>query len=1160
MLTLNDIYTSSGTNTLYGCWTSDVTKFDASSFYNWEEDNLPLLDLHERTHLLWEKLGHPTSSLTGFAFVVSADAGAQTCNSNIFTSLSSCLEKLPEVINYPILIEVASFGQLGELKISNKRFGPRGSIEIINRNFAAMEGSTSSLIVNGHLPYAGNADGLASSVIFCPTSGALAATHTSYSSIPSIIHGLVYSKCVSIDSYVFSSVGLTVPPDDRLYNNLTVFTRLGSPTFENKLTAALAVDNGVSAWSNQASGILSFQPYELGTIAATIDEVDVYDASTINDISEAQLLPDVPLSNDVLGYATTYAYGNRLSKILIENCNGPIFIRGLTVDGGSYSGIQNGIEIVNSNNIYVERCSASRCTKAGLLAVNSNVTLLRGFVGYRNYNFKSNSTRAQVPYLQKIRNVKFDASAVLEDGAGIRLINSNLQLSSTLDRDELYSISTWNNWSATELAVATVIKPLVPATGWMFCLTRNSIGIDAINSKISGGQKERLSTTQSAAEYYNATNLIAEYNTEAGIRLIGSDFDYDGRTIVQGNFMGLDALDSSVNYDILLCRRNQKEGFNLRNSVAKYNKNLLLPNGNTPAAATNQYKIHHNSFVLNGVHIRMSNSEYAPTECSGIPAIYERFLCTSGFGIYLGKKLPSIIVDNNSTMKLIHPGIENVSSLVYQAEPSFGEAISVRDGSNLSLHGSKSYTTKIIGPDGVLNQQKKAGLYATNNSTIKISGPTVIAKYAIDVLGDNNSNIIFEPHITHTGLIDVQGMDMYDPANHTTVELHSTRACIVVDNGSTLVMKDLGDYRGRWAAGTYGANILTSSVDYNTEVGSLATELLTYGGSMQFYPNANDTALYPPGIANPTISLYSTSSMTSSIHVSGYQYGFSTGQYVGDSANNFQFSGITTGGVCVRATNNSLVDVINVHFPCGWWNPSSVIYDISGVDSGGPLCSRTFIWNIADNSLLNARYISVSGHHPADVGYHGPSGDWGVSSAPSTTPDTSSLSVLDYYGISTRHRFGKSTQQNLGPFRLYFSYAPEANWLTTSSNGGQGYIPQVFAQGYHFSAATVCPSSVSSLYTSLWKANGTGIVTSGFYYANEIVNSPTTVKAVLDDSAANTFANAKHCSVGKSNLPKVVSILHPVTQIYGGDSADASAKSYGKGFKSSNSFDLERDN
>jgi hypothetical protein len=49
MLNPSDVYVSGGSNNLLVCWTDKVTKYDASSFYNWEQDNLPLHDLDERT-------------------------------------------------------------------------------------------------------------------------------------------------------------------------------------------------------------------------------------------------------------------------------------------------------------------------------------------------------------------------------------------------------------------------------------------------------------------------------------------------------------------------------------------------------------------------------------------------------------------------------------------------------------------------------------------------------------------------------------------------------------------------------------------------------------------------------------------------------------------------------------------------------------------------------------------------------------------------------------------------------------------------------------------------------------------------------------------------------------------------------------------------------
>ena len=134
----NDIYTSSGTVQLFNSWTPYVSKFDTSSYYNWEQDNLPLYDLEERTYELWEQQGFTTSAgVPGLALSVSADTPQATLDADntIFTDVSSCIAAIPKVVRFPVLVEVANFGDLGVLELHNFRIEEGGSIEIINRTF-----------------------------------------------------------------------------------------------------------------------------------------------------------------------------------------------------------------------------------------------------------------------------------------------------------------------------------------------------------------------------------------------------------------------------------------------------------------------------------------------------------------------------------------------------------------------------------------------------------------------------------------------------------------------------------------------------------------------------------------------------------------------------------------------------------------------------------------------------------------------------------------------------------------------------------------------------------------------------------------------------------------------------------------------------------------
>ena len=101
----NDIYTSSGSVMLFNSWTPYVSKFDSSTFYNWEEDNVPLYDLEERTYELWEQQGFTTSAgVPGLALTVSSNFPTLISqqNNNIFSDLSSAIAAIPKVVRFPV--------------------------------------------------------------------------------------------------------------------------------------------------------------------------------------------------------------------------------------------------------------------------------------------------------------------------------------------------------------------------------------------------------------------------------------------------------------------------------------------------------------------------------------------------------------------------------------------------------------------------------------------------------------------------------------------------------------------------------------------------------------------------------------------------------------------------------------------------------------------------------------------------------------------------------------------------------------------------------------------------------------------------------------------------------------------------------------------------
>jgi hypothetical protein len=407
-----------------------------------------------------------------------------------------------------------------------------------------------------------------------------------------------------------------------------------------------------------------------------------------------------------------------------------------------------------------------------------------------------------------------------------------------------------------------------------------------------------------------------------------------------------------------------------------------------------------------------------------------------------------------------------------------------------------------------------AGLYADNNSQINIHGPTAIAQFGVDILVENNSILNIEPpRVRDSFGLEVSGFDLGDGQNHTAVELHSTRACLVANKNSIINLNDLGAYPANWRRATFGPTYLGFGTDYPIDTYDVSA--YTSSGSLQFYPNPQDTTaigqFYLDNLENPNgLAFVAPTTITPTYPTFTSQTGLLQYFVVDNPLNgttNFTTRGkITQGGVCVRATEDSVVNVKNVHFPVG--TNSSPLDGLYYTTSGSE-CDRFMIWNIADTSRLNASFLSVSGMHPADSQYHGPSALWvssanGISTtnvvpasgAPAGTPDTGSLSILDIFGAgssvwiipsgvtvnnpfnsfypisgtlnaatirllgtaginyndSTRYLIGAGVgvYANQGPFRIYWSPKPSARVLQTDRGGFfKGAYP--YATGGSFS-------------------------------------------------------------------------------------------------------------
>jgi hypothetical protein len=1147
---LNDLYTTSGAGVLYHCWTDEVEKFDTSSHYSWEQDNLPIYDLEERTELLHTKMGYPAvENIQPQILVVSADAPSEDlqCSANLFETVQDAVDAIPRHLRYPVIIEVASFGDLGTLDIDNISFEGSGSLEIVNRNFTKrypyLESSVgpgagiAALVANN----ANGADGLYREYFL---NG-----FTSGPDSPSSLQVLGLGD--GTGQRIFSGAGII---DARQTNNTNgIFISPGyfpgaSSTEYHRLNASLG-----APFSGAVAGNYLYPPYEDDPHAN--DPLTTYDVSVVNSVTDTVV--NRKFNVQELPYVAGSIYNNHFSRVSISNCKGPLYFRNFLVNGGGGpTATEFGLTILNSN-IVVEDCAVVLCRKAGFNIENSQVKFFRGVVAHRCYDY-SGTSRVDGPYSDNKNNREWLPS----ESAGLRASNSHITFSATHEREsEIQTSAVWN-------------------FNQVVHFSRNTIGMKLDNCVIDGGIQRNVFSGNAGNEQYNLHIMGIEGNTCYGVLAKNSVWDYRGRMEVYHNTRGANFKNCTINHNEFQVDHNQIYGLKYDHTNVTYNRDYtdFLPgliSFVNPEDFT-RYKYQYD-MQLNGQHMVLDNSKFTPTVFSSVPDTFEKVSLKSSFGVRDSAQLPAIELMNGSEAEFIHLQYtnDNGNYLTSPDQSIPGVVVAAKDSSEVYFRGTSAICTAMIGPTTYALQTSKAAVYAENGSKAHFMGPTVIAKFAVDAMAQRNSGLAFTPHQTRDGKLDVSAYDLESPANHTHVELHSTRSCLVADSNSYIDMKDLGDYHYNWT-GTNGQLLLASGVNYDTGDSGLNTSAFTYTGGIQFYPNSNDAEDYTTGIAkaNPTVPDLDTTDNFLSDTTNGKQnyYFINNDIYSPGTANDV--SAVTSGGLCVRALNGSHVSVKNVHFPTGWWNPSGIIHDTSGADTVD-ICNRLFIWNIANGSKLHASYTSVSGNYPQDVGYHGPNAlfysgtDAPNFGLPSGTPDTSTLSVLDSYGYGFSAAWPTESglrpwgtqegYENIGPFRIYTSVDAVAHWMKDSTLKILGGFAQYYAQGYQPSASTEFDSTVSSVYLSVVKENDAGeLVTAGYYYHEDMTDcNPDDI--MLDDSGSNTFANAKNGASALSGRKRICTI-NPTHIQQGSGMAPNDASNYGRGFKSPNVFDLSRIN
>jgi|15BtaG_2_1085339.scaffolds.fasta_scaffold00098_22 hypothetical protein len=1181
----NDLYLAQGDDKLVrGDWTSTVYKYDASSFYNWEQDNLPLYDLEERTEFNWEQLGYPTSSLTGLHLSVSDSSVDATGPYQVFSSVSAALNKLPRTLRFPVIIEVAVSGNLGNIDIQDFEFVGDGGLEIVNRGFAKiLSGSGAGTVWDTSAAGATSSITSLSSIDLSSTMGNTSslATATNVTTVHGNNFWNNWHRSFIRMADVFSIAAITF--EDYGYGSRDA-PKTPTPDYRNNGITATIKNTSPGFFSNTNS-VFSFSDYTDSTYAYDYNGslMGSFTSKALRPSNMANLQAATDRATRIKALPTGFVYANSAQRITVKNCNGPLYIRGFVVDGNLATvaiepaqdhGVANGIEIENSN-VLLENCAVMRCAETGLKITNSKVNLNRGFTSYRVYPLAANTRGSSTAY-------------------GMQANNSEITLSGAYD-------------------VSSGLPSDSP-----FSFAHSPVGVQLNNSILKtpeGGRGKDLkgASVVGAQTPYNQLYLDTFLNTEVGLEANDSTIDFNHTLMSYMNEVGIRLNNTTLKVSEIVCDHNNWCGLEGKNSTVEYYK-TLHGLGNSLVSPNKAL-----DFLFNGQHLDLENCVFKNKKFKLFDIdrhIYPFEIGSGGYRVRDGVTIPGVHLKNTKADFMQMRTLAGNASYSFTAtEPVLGEAYYIDEGSNVKFMGCSgdTYCTRIEGDDSSYDALlDSTPIYVDNGSKVEFNGPTVLGRAGINVGANNNSIIKFAPHNTE-GKLDVSSYALSDTNQHTRVEMQSFKSCLVADNGSTIEMKDCGDFNRLWAKSpdsyvTKATSGLIAASDYNASDAN-GTSLYTSGGYIQFYPNPITRGI--TDVTDPTALSYLVSTLDP---IGGL-----------DTSNTptfdpTEYSKYSWGGMCVRANKGSEVKVLNTHFPCGWQNASSVTLDVSAGVPATTTCGKLYIWNIGDDSRLHMSHISVSGNYPGDTGYYGPSGLYvssvvgcggahvALSAAPSATPNTGRLSVLDSYGmrpaIAADTATGVSAIEartsfaNKGPFRIYFSVDPMAHFLGYTRGGTAGfagayqsssnldagyswdYPPsaveigeplQELAQGYNPSrdCSTPDPTTVSAIYNQLGfqtaAAAGGEPLSTTFFYASGMLDESYVSRIWLDDSAMNTFANAKNATKGTSGRPKLVSYYRAVNAKYGssytGDfgNTDGWRNGYGLGFRSPNIFDFNKD-
>lgn len=1010
MVSFKNVSSVGGDGIIPLSWATSVPKFDPSSFYNWEVDNVPIWTLEQRGDTLYRAMGFPGGNPEGVTFTLSSTGNFDESKA-IYDSIEDIIERIPKRLKFPVLVEICTYGNLGRLDLANITCEGDGKLEIKNKAFFTDVNASANSVA---------------SLSGSPADAALG--NRSY--VKS-----VYSVFASSTMMNASSTKLNYSFGDAAswYSNARLFAMQGPDTDRQANNITVYVSSGTAlSWKSGIEGVFSIpHPYDwrneygagadtaiAGTAASAWGDATPWHGSSTTDYMVTKRESDY-----TQGQSTLVGYGAWFSSISLKDCQGTIILRDLLVDGGNdendYDGATGQVHQgeygfdIQSSEVILDNVTSMRNSIGGFRATNSRIKLTGHCIGYRNYTKtgKTPTTR-------------------LQDGVGFFALNSDLEWDSTAYTDSRKYINYFGKSKrGLDLRNSTVrggIKWTADASalpnGGSQLLGQPGRTVDAVIYDTLSGCGGDLHTT---------TINISDCN-EHGLYAEGTDIDFAGRFnsyLNVGDGIRLRRCQASLPQ--FTSNNNAGWGINLEGSQLTYgtgSENFLLrPDDYSEVAAG----LH----IINGVigtvafgvaagegtgkrirnraqfHVDSNNqnllvdksSSVSPPQIDNIPTYFGhwggcnwlntnsvdgdygigtdvRYTPMTHFGAtpYRANNQPGMVVTNNSDAELV-----GVNYAVDSADTGKGKVAIASNGSNLVFRGTSSTcTTFNYYPVTSYAQQFRswisAGVVGTDNSNIEFTGPTKSARFGVPFLVENNSNLKVKPptFVGTDNILDISGYNLipYDSGagnrNHTTLEVHSTRACLVANKKSHIKLYGLG---GKVVQGMGTSNVL-DSVDVlatgyaDTFLGDQngQWDRATSSGYVKFYPHGFTSAVM--GGFESRVSLVPGTNNLTFNTANGRLRTLDTG-----AGSDFHRTGMT-GGMVVRAVEDSSVDVnlVNFQYQGSPSSVSGVYYNING--TGCEVFTDTAT-NVGSNSSDNAWTVVSSTAALQAAGRTGVGGD-----------------------------------------------------------------------------------------------------------------------------------------------------------------------------------------